>query len=210
MALLTAVATDWTRAVLGVPGYELQHPARSAVSIGTCTSRSTFRPIRSKLESEPRHHAWRRCSGIAIENDGYIASHRRRSTPGLRRCKKVLLHVAFGDHQVAPVTAENDGAHRSMPKIHWPAVVDGRLPDVEPYWGIDRIESYPYDGSAIVIWDSGAPTPPLVNRPPREGEDPHEDPRADADARLQKAAFLSSDGEVIDVCDGLPCVADRE
>jgi hypothetical protein len=117
------------------------------------------------------------------------------------------MHVAFGDHQVSPASAEVE-ARTIGARIHWPAVTPGRLPDVEPYWGIDRIESYPHDGSAIIIFDSGAPVPPTVNLPPREGEDPHGDPRNDPDARRQKSAFLRTDGTVIDVCDGAPCTAD--
>jgi hypothetical protein len=48
----------------------------------------------------------------------------------------------------------------------------------------------------------------LTNLPPREGEDPHGDPRADPDARRQKSEFLQPDGAVVDVCDGAPCRAD--
>ena len=39
------------------------------------------------------------------------------------------------------------------------------------------------------------------------GDDPHEDPRATAAARKQKAAFLTT-GRIVDVCDGAPCLAD--
>jgi hypothetical protein len=85
-------------------------------------------------------------------------------------------------------------------------VLDGRLPDVEPGWGIETIPEYPYEGSAIIFWDSGSPTPPTVNLPPREGRDSHEDPRHHVDVRRQKAAFLAPDSVVIDVCDGAACV----
>jgi hypothetical protein len=44
---------------------------------------------------------------------------------------------------------------------------------------------------------------PPTNTPPRQGEDPHESPRADAANREQTAAFLF-DGVLVDVCDG-PC-----
>jgi hypothetical protein len=109
---------------------------------------------------------------------------------------------------VAPDAADVE-ARTIGASIHWPAVTDGRLPGfVVPYWGIVRLTAYPYDGSAIVIWDSGAPAPPTTNLAPREGDDPHEDPRADPDARVQKSAFLRTDGAVIDVCNGAPCAAD--
>jgi hypothetical protein len=86
-------------------------------------------------------------------------------------------------------------------------VTPGRVPDKVPYWAVPAIGSYPYNGSAMVVWDSGAAVPPLTNTPPAEGRDPHSDPRNSPDARRQKAAFLSGAG-VIDVCGGAPCTAD--
>jgi len=119
---------------------------------------------------------------------------------------KILMHIAFGDWQVAPVTAEVE-ARTIGARIHVPAIAEGRNPDLVPYWGIEPIETYPYDGSAIVIWDSGTPAPPLTNTQPTEGRDPHEDPRADPQARVQKSEFLRTDGTVVDVCNGAPCTA---
>jgi hypothetical protein len=58
-----------------------------------------------------------------------------------------------------------------------------------------------------VIWDSGSDPIPFDNVPPRTSRDSHEDPRADADVREQKAAFLFDD-TLIDVCAGAPCTAD--
>jgi hypothetical protein len=137
------------------------------------------------------------------EANGYAHHMTDRPLPGTPS-HRVLMHVAFGDHQVAPVAAEVE-ARTIGARIHWPAITPGRLPDKVPYWGIRQIRSYPYDGSAIVIWDSGAPVPPLTNTPPTEGQDPHSHPRSNADARRQKATFLKT-GQVMDVCNGGPCV----
>jgi hypothetical protein len=91
--------------------------------------------------------------------------------------------------------------------VHTPALAAGRSPDVVPYWGIRPLPRWPYRGSALVVWDSGTPTPPLTNTPPSEpayGEDPHGDPRSTAAARAQKAWFLRT-GFVVDTCGGAPC-----
>jgi len=209
---LTAVATDFTRAVLGVPG--MNYSILLQRSVDWDTYELIYNPAYpNQLE---------RGLGILLaqmlwdrgEASGYAQHMTDDPLPGTPP-HEVLLHVAFGDHQVAPVTAEIE-ARTIGAAVHWPsttagqwtAVVDGRLPDVEPIWGIERIEEYPYEGSALVIWDSGAPAPPLVNRPPRQGEDPHGDPRSDPEARVQKSEFLKSDGAVVDVCDGDPCFAD--
>ena len=46
----------------------------------------------------------------------------------------VLMHVAFGDWQVAQVTADVQ-ARTIGARLHVPAVTTGRLPDATPYWG---------------------------------------------------------------------------
>jgi hypothetical protein len=60
----------------------------------------------------------------------------------------------------------------------------------------------------MFVWDSGTPPPPQTNTPPAGplfGQDPHEMPRNQPAAQLQKAEFLTT-GAVIDVCAGQPCV----
>ena len=76
-----------------------------------------------------------------------------------------------------------------------------------PYVDIPAIPSYPFDGSALVVWDSGAATPPITNTAPTTGNDPHSDPRSSVEARTQKSEFLRTGGDVIDVCSGAPCTA---
>jgi hypothetical protein len=119
---------------------------------------------------------------------------------------EVLLHEAFGDHQVANVATEVEartiGAH-----VHHPPLVPGRHTDVDPLFGIAPIDSDPFEGSALVVWDSGSPPPPTTNTPPRAGTDPHSHPRSDPAARRQKAEFLRIGGNVVDVCGGEPCFA---
>ena len=77
-----------------------------------------------------------------------------------------------------------------------------------PYYGIPAIPSYPFAGSALIVWDSGAATPPTTNTaPPTTEPDPHSDPRNSPAARTQKSEFLKLGGAVVDVCSGMPCVA---
>jgi hypothetical protein len=149
--------------------------------------------------------------------NGYAHHITRDPLPGTPP-HKVLLHVALGDHQVAQVTAEVEartiGAH-----LRTPAIDAGRSFDRVPFFGIPPIRRYPFSGSALVIWDSGplrpdgmggmigTPPAPITNTPPRLGRDPHEFPRREASARLQKSEFLRIDGRVIDPCAGQPCYA---
>jgi hypothetical protein len=139
------------------------------------------------------------------ESDGY-ALHMTTDPLPNTPAHRVLMQVAFGDHQVANVSADTEartiGAHTNATPL-----AIGRSPDMQALWGIPRIGAYPYDGSAIFYFDSGTPTPPTTETPPSAGTDPHETPRNQASAREQKSAFLALDGKVIDPCGGAPCTA---
>jgi hypothetical protein len=76
-----------------------------------------------------------------------------------------------------------------------------------PWYGIAGIASFPYDGSAVIWWDAGAPPSPLENVPNRAGQDPHSAPRNEVAARQQKSEFLKVDGKVVEVCGSGPCFA---
>jgi hypothetical protein len=117
---------------------------------------------------------------------------------------QVLLHAALGDHQVANIATEVQARTLGIP-IHQPIVADGRSTAVDPWWGVDALD-YPYEGSGVVLWDSGAAVPPDVNLPSNVGHDPHGDPRNTPASIEQIVAFLTT-GRIIDVCDGAPCVA---
>jgi hypothetical protein len=145
------------------------------------------------------------------EPDGYaqyMTDHPLPQTPK----HTVLMHLAFGDHQVTNVAAETE-ARTIGAYAHEPALDPGRIPGGEPLWDIPAIPSYPWGGSALVYWDSGPPrpgddgvtNPPTTNTAPSTGRDPHGDPRSTPAARVQKSEFLRPNGAVVDVCGGNPC-----
>jgi hypothetical protein len=92
-----------------------------------------------------------------------------------------------------------------------PAVPDGLHWAADPAFGFgtwDPAGGSLSGGSVLVYWhstDRGLTTPPNGNQPPRVGEDPHGDPRKDRRGAQQTAHFLRT-GEVIDVCEGGPCL----
>ncbi|NDU77683.1 hypothetical protein GWI34_34490 [Actinomadura sp. DSM 109109] len=197
---LTAVSPDVRRAVLGVP----------AMNYSTLLNRSADFPQYAKVLDLFYPDRLDQQIGLALiqmlwdrgEANGYARHMTDDPLPGTPR-HRVLLHVAFGDHQVAPVAAEVE-ARTIGARVHAPVVTPGRSPDKAPYWGVPTFGAS-HDGSAMVVWDSGSPVPPLTNTPPTEGRDPHSDPRNNAEARRQKAVFLTT-GTVVDVCGGGPCV----
>lgn len=198
----TAVSTEWTRAVLGVPGMNF------ATLLDRSRSFDQYRPVIQGAYDDPIDQqivlALIQMQWDRGEANGYANHIGDDPLPGTP-VHQVLLHVGFGDFQVADVTAFTEA--RSLgAAVHVPALAQGRG-QIDYGYGLEPIE-YPWPGSAIILWDSGVDAPPLVNRPPRGVHDSHQDPRYDEDARLQKSEFLSPDGVVIDVCGG-PCEADR-
>jgi hypothetical protein len=202
---VVAVSQDITRGVLGVVG--MNYSTLLDRSVDFSQYESLFNAAYpSEVDRELLfgliQPLWDRA-----ENDGYASHISRDPLPGTPR-HKVLMHVAFGDHQVSNYTAEvmarTVGARTNVgflePGRHW---------GVQPGWGIPRFRGS-WDGSAIVYWDSGTSRPPLMNVPPVQdgtlaGHDPHSDPRSTYLARVQKGLFLRSGGVVVDVCEGLPC-----
>jgi hypothetical protein len=130
---------------------------------------------------------------------------------------RVLINVAFGDHQVTNFASDVE-ARTIGARAHVPILDPGRWPDVDVLWGVPPITSHPFTGSAIFYWDTGpirtengetigvAP-PPLENVPNRAGEDPHGAPRGAPKAEQLISQFLSPAGAITDVCAGKPCYA---
>jgi hypothetical protein len=220
---LTAVAPDFDRAVLGVPGMNYSTLLRRSSDFapyaegefveGVDTDLGLYDSYPNELE-RPLILSMIQSLWDRGEANGY-AHHMTDDPLPNTPPHEVLLHVAYGDHQVSMWTAEVEartiGASRYAPTTD-----PGRHPDVDPYFGIPPIASFPFDGSALVVWDSGPPregdigvvAPPTSNTPPdfpEYGRDPHSDPRNDPDARVQKSEFLRIGGRVVNVCGVAPC-----
>jgi hypothetical protein len=141
----------------------------------------------------------------------------------------VLLQLAYGDHQVSNLAAENE-ARTIGARVETPSLDPGRHWDVNPFLGIPSISSYPYSGSAAMVYYDGGPldyaspalgTPsqtctdensavhhgtapaPIVELPPNPtsvfGCDPHSYPRRSLDGVTQAADWLQPSG-FIDQC----------
>lgn len=212
--ITTAVAPDYTRAVLGVTGMDyggilLQRSTDFTqfatflygIAPGGGYTDSSIHPLVLDLLQQ----LWDRG-----EADGF-AEHMTSDPLPDTPAHEVLMQVAYGDHQVsqyaAAVEARTIGAQAHEPALDLPA----RSQDANLFYGIPAIQSYPFDGSAIVIWDDGpglVEPPPVTNTPPLGPHDPHGDVRATVAARTQKSYFLDANGTVVDVCGGLPCHTD--
>ncbi|HET8673322.1 MAG TPA: hypothetical protein VFL87_06790 [Thermoleophilaceae bacterium] len=209
---LTALAPDFDHAVLGVPGMNYSLLIQRSVDFdpfGAILNPSYPSEIERPLIISLLEVLWTR--GDA---DGYAQHMTDNPYPDTPR-HKVLLEMAFGDHQVTNWATEVE-ARTIGARLRTPAVFPGRSPEKVPYFGIPAINQFPFNGSALVVWDIG-PTrtvgsrvfgtdpPPLENQPDRGGVDPHGAPRSDVENRVQKSDFLQVNGKVVDVCGSGPC-----
>jgi hypothetical protein len=121
------------------------------------------------------------------------------------------MQIAYGDFQVSMYAGALE-ARTIGASVVEPALDSGRTQDKNVFYGLPAIKTYPFNGSAIEIWDSGAgrvQPPPVANLAPTANPsnniDPHGDPRSTPLARQQKSDFLMPTGEVTDACAGAPC-----
>lgn len=222
---LTALAPDFTRSVLGVPGFnystllnrsvdwegDLVNPEEPGIPAYASFLYTNYPDkVDQQLLFALMQMLWDRGEGNGYAH--HLTADPYPNTPA----HQVLFEVAFGDYQVANVAAEV-AARTSGADFLGTALADGRhwerayatglaeapfgLTPFVP--GTDGTLAAP-SGSGLVYWDSGNPTPPNGNTPPWYlGQDPHSDPRKDDTALLAKLRFLAT-GELVDVNAGLP------
>jgi hypothetical protein len=213
---LTAVAPDFDRAALGVPGMNYSTLLQRSVDF------DEFAPI---LYNAYPNELERQLIFSLIqmlwdrgEADGYahhITDDPFPNTPS----HHVLLSMAFGDHQVSNWTTAVE-ARTIGAQLRTPILDPGRSPEVTPYYGVPRVQSWPFDGSLLEVWDvgplrtvggqvKGTPPPPTENVPNREGVDPHgPDASEQVTGRAQVSNFLRPGGQFYDVCGPQPCYLD--
>ncbi len=218
---VSAVAPDWTRAALIVPGMTYSTLLTRSVDFDAFSALlypSYPNEVERPLILSLIQGLWDRG-----DPDGY-AQHLTRDPYRDTPRHDVLLHMAFGDHQVANVTTQVE-ARTIGARLRTPALDPGRSADVQPFWGIPRLRpGESTRGSALVVWDIGplrppgcgaagapsclgTPAPPVGNSAPRVGVDPHGITGRNPLAQQQFSAFLALGGRFVDVCGTSPCYA---
>jgi hypothetical protein len=120
------------------------------------------------------------------------------------------MQIAYGDFQVSMYAGAAE-ARTIGAAAYQPALDPVRSHGGELFYGIPSIPHYPFNGSAVEIWDSGpgrVQPPPVGNVPPTAAAnniDPHEDPRNTPAAQQQISDFLEPNGAVVNTCGGSPC-----
>jgi hypothetical protein len=206
--MTTAVAPDFTHAVLGVTGMDytnllfqrsVDFAPFGTIQFGSYTDKS-MQPMILDLMQQLFDRS---------EPDGYAAEMTSHPLPDTPK-HVVLMQIAYGDFQVSMYAGAMEARTIGASAVE-PALDPSRARDKNLLYGIPAIKSYPFNGSAIEVWDSGpgrVQPPPFANVPPTPAAnniDPHEDPRSTPLERQQKSDFLMPNGAVTDVCAGQPC-----
>ena len=220
---LTALAPDFRAAVHGVPGMNYSTLLSRSVDFdmyatgnieGLALPIGLYQAYPNELE-RPLIFSLMQLLWDRGEANGYAQHMTNDPLPGSPE-HRVLLHPAFGDHQVANIAAETE-ARTIRACTNRPALYAGRSPDVAPLFGIPTFGNAACEESGLTYFDTGpvrdagakgTPAAPTGNVPPREGNDPHSAPRNSPVGRQQKSDFLKSGGGLTDVCTPLPCFAD--
>jgi hypothetical protein len=213
---LTSVAPDFDRSALIVPGLRFsllltrstQFPSFGRILYGKYPD-----PIEQSLVNSMIQLLWDRG-----EANGYVYHMVRDPLPNTPK-KTVMLHEAFGDHQVTNVATETE-ARIIGARLRTPALDPGRSRDRVPFYGIKPIPRYPWKGNALTIFDIGplrppgcsgaaclgTPPAPVTNTPPDVGVDPHGITATGLNAVFEFSDFLMLNGAFVDHCDkGKPC-----
>jgi hypothetical protein len=222
---LTAVATDFRRSVLYVPGMNYSTLLTRSVDF---EDYSLILYPSYPVESErPLLLSLIQSMWDRGEPNGYANHMTDDPLPGTPP-HEVLIEMAYGDHQVANVQTEVEARTIGAP-LRRPALDDNRLqPEyTNPFAGLETLGDLSGPaaaGSGFFIWDIGPkrpdPTtadpndilgtepPPLTNTAPDDsfGLDPHDRVIRNTPAiRQQIAEFLDTDGKITDPCGASPC-----
>ncbi|MCO5315348.1 MAG: hypothetical protein M9938_04175 [Solirubrobacterales bacterium] len=229
---LTSVATDFTRSVLYVGAMNYSTLLNRSVDFDMY--KAIMDPYYPKQLERQLIFSLMQTMWDRGEPNGY-ANHMTTDPLPKTPAHKVLMLMAYGDHQVANVATEVEARTIGAP-LRRPAVSRDRLNSemIRPWFQHDVLGSLPGPdsaGSGFFAWDIGpkrveggqlygTDAPPLANIPPTTSEnesgdgsdgygiDPHDTViRSSPLARKQIADFIKTNGKITNPCGSNPCWA---
>ncbi len=225
---LTAISPDVTRSVLYVPGINystLLQRSSDFTSYAAVLYPSYNQEIERPLIFSLMQMLWDRG-----EPNGYANQMTDDELPNTPE-HKVMLVMAWGDHEVANVTTEVEARTIGAP-LRAPTLDANRLAAgaVDPFYGheiLGDLNGPAADGNAFFVWDTGpkrtnppgnppsktiwgTDPAPLANTAPNNsfGQNPHDTVIEESPlARKQIADFIDTNGKVTNPCGPNPCYA---
>ncbi len=219
---LTALSPDFTRSVLYVPGMNYSTLLTRSVDFNDYAL--ILYPSYPVEGQRPLLLSMIQMMWDRGEPDGYAAHMTRDPLPDTPP-HKVLIEMAFGDHQVANVATEVEARTIGTP-LRRRALDPGRIPNpgASNFQGIPTLGPLPGPAAhrnGMFVWDIGpkrteggetlgTDPPPNTNTAPDDsfGVDPHDTViRTSPLIRAQIANFLKVNGRITDPCAPNPCYA---
>ncbi len=217
---LTAVEPDITRTVLYVPG--MNYSTLLTRSIDFADYSLVLYPSYPDEGVRPLLLSMIQTMWDRGEPDGY-ANHMTSSPLPKTPAHKVLIEMAYGDHQVANVATEVEARTIGAP-LRRPALDPFRLPTgfKSPFYAMPKLGGLggaAARGSGMFVWDIGpkrtvgmtefgTDPPPITNTSPDDsfGVDPHDTVINETpEIRAQIANFLKLNGKITNPCGARPC-----
>jgi hypothetical protein len=219
---LTALSPDFTRSVLYVPG--MNYSTLLTRSVDFADYALILYPSYPVEGERPLLMSMIQMMWDRGEPDGY-ANHMTSNPLPDTPAHKVLIEMAYGDHQVANVATEVEARTIGTP-LRRPALDVGRIPNAEAsnFYGIPTLgplSGAAADGNGMFVWDigpkrvegtetKGTDPPPTTNAAPNDsfGVDPHDTVIDDSPLiRAQIANFIKVNGKITNPCAAHPCYA---
>lgn len=192
-----ALSTDVMRGHLGVPGVHyatLINRSRNFAVLGMILAGGYDTINDRRVVMMAVQQLWNRTDPVSYYR--HISAEPFEDDPP----RQVLLAPAKGDPQVSVLTTEVVARSGLGVEVLENYDVERTVPLTEPV-------PFPHTGSGLVLWSYGNPWPAPGAQPPVDDGmgDPHGKPRKDDEHNRQMVHFWET-GEIIDVCNGAPCV----
>ena len=206
--MLTALAPDWNRAVLGVTGIDyanlLVQRSTDFAPFGTIVYAAYPDESLHPLILDLMQQLWDRG-----DPDGYaeqMTTHPLPDTPP----HPVLMQIAYGDFQVsmyaAAVEARTIGASAYRPALDPDRSRDAACsPDCRRSPSFRSRDRRSRSGTQVPAACSRRPSRTSLRSRRPNNIDPHEDVRNTPAAQLQMSDFWQPDGKIVNICGGQPC-----
>lgn len=228
---LTTVATDFTRSVLYVPA--MNYSTMLSRSVDFDMYKAILYPYYPREIERPLIFSLMQTMWDRGEPNGYANHMTTDPLPGTPE-HKVLIMMAYGDHQVANVATEVEartiGAPLRLPAVSGDRLAPGMIKPWVDHETLGDLDGPAADGNGFFVWDIGpkrieggelfgTDPMPLANVPPKttgsgdpfdsgSGIDPHDTViRSSPLARKQIADFIRTNGKITDPCGNDPCWA---
>jgi hypothetical protein len=215
---LTAIEPDVTRSVLYVPGMNYGGVLLTR-SVDFSDYALILYPAYPDEGQRPLLLSMIQSLWDRGEPNGYANHMTTDPLPGTPE-HKVMIAMAYGDHQVANASTEVEARTIGAP-LRQPALDANRLPAGfdQPFFDLPALTGSA--GNAFFVWDIGpkrteggtvfgTDPPPVTNTAPNDsfGVDPHDTViRSSPLIRAQIATFIKAGGTITDPCGATPCYA---